>query len=310
MGAATQQKQGRSAASTQETQNQKEGSLLTLPDVLAGVMTSALYTTATYPVHRIKILLQTQDSNPHILSGGSHVLGVAHYALELTPGMHKTSAAEASTDDLQPAVTTPRSPQSLSSVPIQHQPSPLNAPTPRQGTALLLHAVVRQAAAGAGAGGAVARQHPLPHAPRAVHRAVVHDQRRAAGEPAATVRGSCMGCCVVPGAGAWRTCGVVDGGGSVVILGLMSSKEQVQNRINPQKGSTHKHPAHPQQQRAINTSVSTNSQLSALAVNAVSGGLAGALSLALVWPFEFATVRMAADMGGADERQYGRSAWW
>ncbi len=47
--------------------------------------------------------------------------------------------------------------------------------------------------------------------------------------------------------------------------------------------------------------------LAALAVNAAAGGLAGALSLAAVWPFEFATVRMAADLGAGAERQYGSS---
>jgi solute carrier family 25 (adenine nucleotide translocator) protein 4/5/6/31 len=35
-----------------------------------------------------------------------------------------------------------------------------------------------------------------------------------------------------------------------------------------------------------------------LAANAVSGGLAGALALALVYPFEFLTIRMSADVGG------------
>ncbi|KAI8464473.1 MAG: mitochondrial carrier domain-containing protein [Monoraphidium minutum] len=37
--------------------------------VVAGFLTSALYTTATYPVHRVKVLLQTQEANPHVLSG-------------------------------------------------------------------------------------------------------------------------------------------------------------------------------------------------------------------------------------------------
>lgn len=30
---------------------------------------SGIYTTLTYPVHRVKILLQTQDANPRIISG-------------------------------------------------------------------------------------------------------------------------------------------------------------------------------------------------------------------------------------------------
>ena len=45
----------------------------------------------------------------------------------------------------------------------------------------------------------------------------------------------------------------------------------------------------------------------ALASNAAAGAAAGALSLALVYPFEFATVRLAADLGGgASDRQFGQ----
>lgn len=51
----------------------------------------------------------------------------------------------------------------------------------------------------------------------------------------------------------------------------------------------------------------------ALASNAAAGAAAGALSLAIVYPFEFATVRLAADVGqGAADRQFGQgmmSAW-
>ena len=38
-------------------------------DVVAGLATSTVYTSATYPVHRVKVLMQTQDANPHIVSG-------------------------------------------------------------------------------------------------------------------------------------------------------------------------------------------------------------------------------------------------
>lgn len=41
-----------------------------LNDFLAGFITSSAYTSATYPIHRVKILLQTQDSNPSVMSGG------------------------------------------------------------------------------------------------------------------------------------------------------------------------------------------------------------------------------------------------
>lgn len=46
----------------------------------------------------------------------------------------------------------------------------------------------------------------------------------------------------------------------------------------------------------------------ALACNAAAGAAAGALSLALVYPFEFATVRLAADLGSDAARQYGSGA--
>jgi hypothetical protein len=50
----------------------------------------------------------------------------------------------------------------------------------------------------------------------------------------------------------------------------------------------------------------SSSPLSALAANAAAGAAAGALSLAVVYPFEFATIRLAADLGtGAADRQYG-----
>ncbi|KAF8071291.1 ADP,ATP carrier protein [Scenedesmus sp. PABB004] len=38
-------------------------------DLATGMVTSGVYTTATYPIHRVKILLQTQDANPRIISG-------------------------------------------------------------------------------------------------------------------------------------------------------------------------------------------------------------------------------------------------
>jgi hypothetical protein len=51
----------------------------------------------------------------------------------------------------------------------------------------------------------------------------------------------------------------------------------------------------------------SSSPWSALASNAAAGAAAGALSLALVYPFEFATVRLAADVGqGATDRQFGQ----
>jgi solute carrier family 25 (adenine nucleotide translocator) protein 4/5/6/31 len=40
-------------------------------DLAAGFITSAVYTSLTYPVHRVKVLIQTQDANPRILSGES-----------------------------------------------------------------------------------------------------------------------------------------------------------------------------------------------------------------------------------------------
>lgn len=50
----------------------------------------------------------------------------------------------------------------------------------------------------------------------------------------------------------------------------------------------------------------SSSPFSALAANAAAGAAAGALSLAVVYPFEFATIRLAADLGtGAADRQYG-----
>jgi hypothetical protein len=48
-------------------QQQHKQQLLT--DLIAGMVTSGIYTSLTYPVHRVKILLQTQDANPRILSG-------------------------------------------------------------------------------------------------------------------------------------------------------------------------------------------------------------------------------------------------
>ncbi|KIZ05224.1 ADP,ATP carrier protein [Monoraphidium neglectum] len=42
---------------------------MSMASLMAGLLTSALYTSATYPVHRVKVLLQTQDANPAILSG-------------------------------------------------------------------------------------------------------------------------------------------------------------------------------------------------------------------------------------------------
>lgn len=38
------------------------------PDTCAQAV-SGIYTSLTYPVHRVKILLQTQDANPRIISG-------------------------------------------------------------------------------------------------------------------------------------------------------------------------------------------------------------------------------------------------
>jgi hypothetical protein len=51
----------------QQPQQQQKQQLLT--DLVAGMVTSGIYTSLTYPVHRVKILLQTQDANPRILSG-------------------------------------------------------------------------------------------------------------------------------------------------------------------------------------------------------------------------------------------------
>ncbi|WIA32419.1 hypothetical protein OEZ86_003242 [Tetradesmus obliquus] len=51
----------------EQQQQQQQQQLLT--DLVAGMVTSGIYTSLTYPVHRVKILLQTQDANPRILSG-------------------------------------------------------------------------------------------------------------------------------------------------------------------------------------------------------------------------------------------------
>ncbi|GLI59946.1 hypothetical protein VaNZ11_001998 [Volvox africanus] len=47
--------------------NPRAGSLLS--DSVAALLSSSLFTTLFYPLHRVKILLQTQDSNPLITSG-------------------------------------------------------------------------------------------------------------------------------------------------------------------------------------------------------------------------------------------------
>lgn len=53
--------------------------------------------------------------------------------------------------------------------------------------------------------------------------------------------------------------------------------------------------------------VATSNPWGALASNAAAGAAAGALSLAIVYPFEFATVRLAADLGqGSADRQFGQ----
>lgn len=45
---------------------------------------SGIYTSLTYPVHRVKILLQTQDANPRIMSGVQLLLLSAWEALQAT----------------------------------------------------------------------------------------------------------------------------------------------------------------------------------------------------------------------------------
>ncbi|KAF6261356.1 mitochondrial carrier domain-containing protein [Scenedesmus sp. NREL 46B-D3] len=62
-----QQQQQQQQQQPQQQQPQQQAQLLT--DLVAGMVTSGVYTSLTYPVHRVKILLQTQDANPRILSG-------------------------------------------------------------------------------------------------------------------------------------------------------------------------------------------------------------------------------------------------
>ncbi|GLC33503.1 hypothetical protein PLESTB_000082100 [Pleodorina starrii] len=52
---------------TPEGRNRRAGNLLS--DSVAALLSSSLFTTVFYPLHRVKILLQTQDSNPLIKSG-------------------------------------------------------------------------------------------------------------------------------------------------------------------------------------------------------------------------------------------------
>lgn len=148
--------------------------------IAAGLLTSALYTSATYPVHRVKILLQTQDANPAILSGR-----VKRYAFT-------------------------------------------------QAFARLLR---EQGVAGLWRGNT---PYLLRHVP------------------------------------------------SVAMS--FTFKDAIRQALLPQVSSSG----------------------AVLAVNAAAGGAAGALALAIVYPFEFATVRMAADLGSSGERQYGstmQAAW-
>lgn len=60
---------GLAASPRDDSEQQWERSRQLAADLAAGMMTSAVYTTAMYPVHRVKILLQTQDVSPHIRSG-------------------------------------------------------------------------------------------------------------------------------------------------------------------------------------------------------------------------------------------------
>lgn len=156
--------------------------LVSMPDVLAGILTSSLYTTATYPVHRVKVLIQTQDANPHILSGKVQRYSFTKSFARLLREQGPTGLWRGNTPYL-----------------LRHVPS---------------------------------------------------------------------------------------------IAMSFTFKDAMRDALLPR--------------------FSSGGAWAVLAVNTVSGGTAGAVSLALVYPFEFATVRMAADVGSADQRQYGqtmRAAW-
>ncbi|GBF99816.1 hypothetical protein Rsub_12569 [Raphidocelis subcapitata] len=156
---------------------------VSVSDLAAGLATSALYTTATYPVHRVKVLLQTQDANPRIVSGS-----IARYSFV-------ASFARLLREQGPSGLWRGNTPYLL-----RHVPSIALSFTLKDGLREALLPLVGESGTG------------------------------------------------------WRV----------------------------------------------------------LAVNALSGGLAGVVSLALVYPFEFATVRMAADLGNAADRQYGttmRATW-
>ena len=68
------------------------------------------------------------------------------------------------------------------------------------------------------------------------------------------------------------------------------------------------HAQHPRRESthcAVPNRATGRGPYAALATNAAAGGIAGAVSLAAVYPFEFATVRMAADVGSEGGRQFG-----
>jgi hypothetical protein len=70
-----------------QQQPQQKQQLMT--DLVAGMVTSGIYTSLTYPVHRVKILLQTQDANPRILSG-VHAIAEAAAAAAAGISCHAT----------------------------------------------------------------------------------------------------------------------------------------------------------------------------------------------------------------------------
>ena len=179
-------------------QQQQQQRRVSPAEVAAGLLTSALYTTATFPVHRVKTLLQTQHANPDVLSGRVARYGFAHAFGRL--------------------------------VREQGLPGLWRGNTP----------------------------YLLRHVPSVALSLSLKDALRGALLPLVPAGGG--------GGGEGGSAGGAPGAGSPLPL---------------------------------------------LAANALAGGLGGALALAAVYPFEWATVRMSADVGQR-RRQYGdtlRAVW-
>ena len=164
-------------------------------NLLAAFCSSTLYTVSTYPFHRVKVLIQTQDANPAVISGQ-------------TRRFHFASA--------------------FGRLLREHGGRPIG----------LWHGCT---------------PYLLRHIPSVSISFAAKDAFRTALLPLAGGRG---------------------GGGSGSGDGRQRQRQQQQQ----------------QQQRIARL----------LAVNAAAGGLAGSLALALVYPFEFLTIRMSADVGGSN----------